>query len=183
MPNYRRPHIPGGTYFITQVTYERDPWLCSNIGRKALREAISQVRLKYPFAIDAFILLPEHFHSLWTLPPNDQDFSVRLRLIKTYVTKHYRQALQINRAISPSRQKRGEHNLWQRRCWEHLIRNEQDFALHCDYIHYNPVRHGLCKIPKDWSFSSIHRFIVQGIYPPNWGWEGSPEMPQGIWDE
>lgn len=149
MPNYRRPHVPGGTYFITQVTYKREPWLCIDIGRKALREAVSQVRLKYLFLTDAFVLLPEHFHSLWTLPPNDQDFSVRLRLIKTYVTKHYQQALQINRAISPSRKKLGKHNLWQRRCWEYLIRNERDFALHCDYIHYNPVRHKLCKIPKD----------------------------------
>jgi putative transposase len=93
------------------------------VGRKALRAAIAQVRERYPFAIDAFVLLPEHFHCLLTLPPEDHDFSVRLRLIKTYVTKRYGQALQINRPVSRSRQQRGESNLWQRRFWEHLIRD------------------------------------------------------------
>ena len=167
MPNYRRPQIPGGTYFITQVTYQRIPWLCSDIARKALREAITVVKENHPFSIDAIVLLPDHFHCLLTLPPDDSDFPVRLRLIKTYVTKNYGSLLNINCAISNSRQKRRERNLWQRRYWEHLIRNEQDFATHCDYIHYNPVRHGLCKIPQDWKFSSVHRFIAQGMYPPN----------------
>jgi putative transposase len=83
MPNYRRPHVSGGTYFITQVTYQRDSWLCSDIGRKALREGIKKVKKKYPFSIDAFVLLPDHFHCLWTLTPDDPDLSVRLRLIKT----------------------------------------------------------------------------------------------------
>ena len=142
MSNYRRPRVSEGTYFITQVTYQRDKWLCSDIGSKGLREAIEKVKEKYPFSIEAFVLLPDHFHCLWTLPADDSDLSVRLRLIKTYVTKHYGQALGINRDISLSRQKRGESNLWQRRFWEHLIRNERDFALHCDYIHDNPVRHG-----------------------------------------
>jgi putative transposase len=183
MSNYRRPNVTGGTYFITQVTYQRVPWLCNDLGRKALREAIEKVSAKYPFSIDAFVLLPEHFHCLWTLPPDDKDFSMRLRLIKTYVTKHYGAELGIDRAISQSRQKREESNLWQRRFWEHLIRDERDFALHCDYIHYNPVRHGLCPNPKDWQFSSIHRFIAQGIYPPQWGVNESPEIPQEIWDE
>ncbi|MDJ0706970.1 MAG: transposase [Leptolyngbyaceae cyanobacterium MO_188.B28] len=183
MPNYRRPRIPGGSYFVTQVTYKREPWLCSVIGRKALREAIAHIRIKYPFSIEAFVLLPEHFHGVWTLPPRDQNFSVRLRLIKTYVTKRYGQTLGINRAVSRSCQKRGAGNLWQRRCWEHLIRDQRDFALHCDYIHYNPVRHGLCGTSHDWPFSSIHRFMDEGIYPLNWGWEGVPEKSQGIWDE
>jgi putative transposase len=98
---------------------------------------------------------------LWTLPPNDKEFSTRLRLIKTYVTKHYREELEIDRSISQSRQKREEGNLWQRRFWEHLIRDEQDFTIHCDYIHNNPVKHGLCSNPQDWQFSSIHRFIAQ----------------------
>ena len=183
MPNYRRPHVSGGTYFITQVTYQRDTWLSSDMGRKALREAINNVREKYSFAIDAFVLLPDHFHCLWSLPPGEGNKSVRLRLIKTYVTKHYRQDLAINGETSQSRQKRGESNLWQRRFWEHLIRDERDFAQHCDYIHYNPVRHGLCDNPQDWRFSSIHRFIAQGIYPTDWGSEIRIEKPKGIWDE
>jgi putative transposase len=128
-------------------------------------------------------LLPEHFHFLWTLPPDEKDFSVRLRLIKTYVTKHYGGKLGINREVSQSRLKRGESNLWQRRFWEHLIRDERDFAQHCDYIHYNPVKHGLCQTPQDWQFSSIHRFIDLGIYPPDWGRNEIKEIPTGSWDE
>lgn len=128
-------------------------------------------------------MLPEHFHCLLTLPPEDKDFSVRLRLIKTYVTKHYAEQLDINREVSQSRLKRRERNLWQRRYWEHLLRDERDFALHCDYIHYNPVKHGLCATAQDWQFSSIHRFIAQGIYPPNWGSNGIKEILTTIWDK
>ncbi|MGK7888734.1 MAG: transposase [Leptolyngbyaceae cyanobacterium] len=154
MPNYRRPYIPGGTYFITQVTYQRVPWLCRDVGRQALREALVTVKEKYPFSIDAMVLLPDHFHCLLTLPPDDADFSVRLKLIKIHVTRHYGSTLNIARPISRSRQKRGESNLWQRRYWqrrywEHWIRDEQDFAAHCAYIHYNPVKHGLCEAPQD----------------------------------
>lgn len=164
MPNYRRAKQPGGTYFITQVTYNRQPWLISDIARQALRHAIVHVRQKYPFTIDAFVLLPDHFHCLWTLPETDSDLSTRLRLIKTFVTKQYGEQLGIHAAISISRQKRQERNLWQRRFWEHLIRDERDFVKHCDYIHYNPVRHQLCQVPQDWQFSSIHRFMAQGFW-------------------
>lgn len=117
MPNYRRPGIAGGTYFITQVTHQRQPWLCGTIARHALRTAINQVRTTRPFAIDAFLLLPDHFHCLWTLPENDLDLSTRLRLIKTYVTRHYANELGLNGDISNSRLQRKERNLWQRRFW------------------------------------------------------------------
>jgi putative transposase len=140
------------------------------------------VRQKYPFTIDAFVLLSDHFPCLWTLPEADSDLSTRLRLIKTFVTKHYGNQLAINASISTSRQKRKERNLWQRRFWEHLIRDDRDFVKHCDYIHYNPVRHQLCSIPQDWQFSTIHRFIAQEIYLPNWGAAEIPEMPDSIWD-
>ncbi|NES25851.1 MAG: transposase, partial [Symploca sp. SIO3E6] len=144
--------------------------------------AIVQVRQKYPFTIDAFVLLPEHFHCLWTLPEGDSDFSTRLRLIKTFVTKRFGKQLGIKAEISASRQKRKEGNLWQKRFWEHLIRDEEDFIKHCDYIHYNPVKHKLCPTPQDWQFSSIHRLTAQGIYPPNWGGNGIPELPESVWD-
>jgi putative transposase len=169
MPNYRRPAMAGATYFITQVTYQRQSWLCTEVARHALRTAINQVRQKRPFAINAFVLLPDHFHTLWTLPENDHDLSTRVRLIKTYVTRHYRTKLGLNLEISASRSKRKEQSLWQRRFWEHLIRDETDFAQHCDYIHYNPVHHQLCQVPTAWPYSSVHRFIAQGIYPPRWG--------------
>lgn len=169
MPNYRRQTIAGGTYFITQVTYQRRPWLCSETARLALRTAINQVRKKRPFTIEAIVLLPDHSHSLWTLPPNDSDLSTRLRLIKTYVTRHYAHELDLDPQLSASRAQRKERNVWQRRFWEHVIRDEHDYARHCDYIHYNPVRHEFCRNPTDWPFSSVHRFIHQGFYAPDWG--------------
>lgn len=129
MPNYRTANVPGGIYFITQVTHHRQSWLCSDIARHALRTAILHVRQKYPFTIDAFVLLPDHFHGLWTLPEGDSDLSTRLRLIKTFVTKRYGSQLGIDANISQSRHKRKERNLWQRRFWEHLIRDEADFAI------------------------------------------------------
>lgn len=169
MPNYIRPGIPGGTYFITQVTYQRQPWLCHDLARHALRTAINRVREKRPFRINAFVLLPDHFHCLWTLPLNDNNLSTRLRLIKTYVTKHYGNDLALDLDVSVSRTKRKERNLWQRRFWEHLIRDDADFTQHCDYIHYNPVHHQFCQVPTDWHYSSVHRFIAQEIYPQDWG--------------
>jgi len=182
MPNYRRPYITGATYFITQVTYKRYPWLCTDIGRYALRHAFTHVRKKFPFYIDAFILLPEHFHCLLTLPSGDSNFSIRMLLIKRFVTKYYGNQLGLNLNISRSRKKRREANLWQRRFWEHLIRNEIDFANHCDYIHYNPVKHQLCELPQQWSFSSIHRFIKQEIYPLDWSSDGNIPVPDDTWD-
>jgi putative transposase len=177
MSNYRRPHIAGGTYFITQVTYQRQPWLCSELARTALRAAIESVRQQYPFSIDAFVLLHDHFHSIWTLPPGDSDYSTRLRLIKGFVTKQCGNQLALPLAVCASRQKRGERNLWQRRFWEHLIRDEEDFARHCDYIHYNPVAHGLCQVPQHWQFSSLHRLIAAGVYAPDWGMDGKNVEP------
>ena len=169
VPNYRRAKQPGGTYFITQVTYNREPWLISDIARQALRDAIIHVRQKYPFVINAFVLLPDYFHCLWTLPETDSDLSTRMRLIKTSVTKQYGKKLGINAEVSDGRDKRKESNLWQRRFWEHLIRDERDFVNHCNYIHYNPLRHHLCQFPHDWQFSTIHRFMEQGLYSGNWG--------------
>ena len=182
MPNYRRPYITGATYFITQVTYKRYPWLCTDIGRYALRHAFTHVRKKFPFDIDAFILLPEHFHCLLTLPIDDSNFSVRMLLIKRFVTKYYGNQLGININVSHSRKKRREANLWQRRFWEHLIIDEVDFANHCDYIHYNPVKHQHCKLPQQWSFSSIHRLIKQDIYPHDWSSDGNIPVADDTWD-
>ncbi len=183
MPNYRRFYVSQGTYFITQVTYKRQKWLCSEMGRKGLREAIEKVREKYFFSIDAFILLPDHFHCLFTLPENDDNISVRLKLIKTYVSKHYKNHIGVDVKLSRSGERRGESNLWQRRFWEHCIRNEQDLIAHYDYIHYNPVKHGLCNSPQDWPYSTIHRLIKQGVYPADWGKNDKIEIPENIGKE
>jgi putative transposase len=180
MSNYRRPYINGGTYFITQVTYQRQPWLSTEIGRIALREALQHVRQQHPFEIDAIVLLPDHFHTLLTLPEDDSNFSLRMRLIKRYVTKYYGEQLAIDLGASESRIARKESNLWQRRFWEHLIRDEIDFTNHCNYIHYNPVRHGLCDRPHEWAFSSVHRFMKLGIYPLEWNEGNTIELDEDL---
>ncbi|MBD1848663.1 transposase [Leptolyngbya sp. GB1-A1] len=169
MPYYRRSKIAGGTYFFTQVTHQRQPWLCSEIARSLLRSALLKVGAKYPFTIEAIVLLPDHLHCIWTLPPNDSDYATRWRLIKSEVTRQGSDLLGVQASRSESRQKRQEGNLWQRRFWEHTIRDEADFARHCDYIHYNPVRHGLCERAVDWQYSSFHRFVAQGVYSKDWG--------------
>ncbi len=115
------------------------------------------------------VLLPNHLHCVWTLPEGDSDYGIRWSLIKRYVTKRCRGRVNAMAMVSESRWKRREGNLWQRRFWEHHIRDEADYQRICDYIHINPVKHGLCQHPQDWPYSSIHRFIQQGIYPNNWG--------------
>jgi len=182
MTNYRRHALAGGTYFFTQVTHQRRPWLCTETARTTLRAAITQVRQTYPFVIEAMVLLPDHLHCLWTLPEGDSNYAIRWRLIKTYVTKQAASALDLDIELSQSRQKRREGNLWQRRFWEHWIRDERDFTQHCEYIHYNPVQHGLCQMPGEWQYSSFHRFVAQGVYASDWGGFGAPETPLSVWD-
>lgn len=181
MPNYRRPRVTGGTYFITQVTYRRHAWLCGDIAREALRSAIINVRQNRPFRLDAFVLLPDHFHCLMTLPSDDSDISTRIRLIKTYVTRHYGAELEVHGLSSSSRMKRKERTLWQRRFWDHVIRDEQDLIQHCHYIHYNPVRHSLCQRPTDWPFSSVHRFVDEGRCSQDWA-EMDVELDGTVYD-
>ena len=159
MPNYRRLYRPGSSYFFTHITYQRYPWLCTDMGRQALREATIAVRQKYPFTIDAFVLLPDHFHCLWTLPEDDVNYAKRWRLIKLMVTKACGQTLELPLEKTPSGQRRREGNLWQRRYWEHCIRDERDFVNHIEYIHHNPVKHGLVICPTDWPYSTIHRHL------------------------
>ena len=159
MPNYRRCYQPSGSFFFTHVTYQRYPWLCTDLGRQSLRHAIITVRQKYLFTIDAFVLLPDHFHCIWTLPDKDVDYAKRWRLIKLMVTKACGQELALPSEKSPSGERRREGNLWQRRYWERRIRDEQDFVSHCEYIHNNPVKHGLVECPTDWAFSSVHRYL------------------------
>ena len=168
MGYYRRDYEWGRVYFLTQVTYGRQGWLCREEARSQLRQAINQVRQKYPFQIDAFVLLPDHFHGVWTLPEGKGDFLVRMQLIKTYVTRWIGEDLRLDLPVSASREKRRERNLWQRQFWEHRVRDEKEFAAYCDYIHINPVKHGLCKSPTDWQWSTVHKFIEKGSYPPNW---------------
>jgi putative transposase len=168
MSNYRRARMPGATYFFTLVTHQRQRFLCDAPVRAALREAIGRVRASHPFAIDGWVLLPDHFHCIWTLPPGDAAFGARWGMIKRHVSTSC-PFLQTDRRLSVSRKKRHESSLWQRRFWEHLIRDDDDYARHMDYLHYNPVKHGLTRSVRDWPHSTFHRLVEQGVYEESWG--------------
>ena len=165
---YRRAQSPGSTYFFTLVTHNRRPILCEpeNI-IDLLRDSFKRVKQQHPFVIDAIAILPNHLHCIWSLPPEDADFSTRWRLIKSWFSR--RCQVQYRGKISASRKNKKEKAVWQRRFWEHLIRDEQDFINHVDYIHYNPVHHGLVLSPKDWQYSSFHRYVQRGVYDVDWG--------------
>jgi len=166
---YRRWREPGGIYFFTVVTYGRLPILVSELARPLLREALEKTRAERSFQILAFVLLPDHLHSLWQLPPGDDDYSTRWRLIKSRFTRSILEAGYAEPPRNPSRQARQEHAIWQRRGWEHTIRGEDDWKRHLDYIHYNPVKHGLVAVPRDWPYSTFAKYVRLGEYEEGWG--------------
>ena len=164
MPNYRRAFVPGGSWFFTVTLLDRRSQLLTD-RIDVLRDAISATRERYPFAIDAIVVLPDHIHAIWTLPDGQTDFSLRWRLIKSRFAK----ALPNVEHRSSVRKTRGERGIWQRRFWEHLIRSEADYARHVDYCYYNPVKHGYVARVCDWPHSSFHRDVEKGIFPLDWG--------------
>ena len=169
MPNYRRAYVPGGSWFFTVNLLERRlTLLVENV--EGLRQAVAITRQKFPFAIDAFVVLPDHLHAIWTLPPGDADFSTRWRLIKSRFAK----ALPKQEQLGPVRIERNERGIWQRRFWEHLIRDEVDYARHVEYCYINPVKHGLVRRVCDWPHSSFHRDVDAGIVPLDWAGEIDP---------
>ncbi|MCQ4321885.1 REP-associated tyrosine transposase [Stutzerimonas stutzeri] len=164
MTSYRRQYRPGGTYFFTlTLTDRRADWLVRHID--LLRTCIRSEQLAHPFSLPAWVVLPEHMHVLMRLPESDADFSNRLRRIKAGFSR----ALPISNQASASQRRKGERGLWQRRFWEHLIRDEQDWQRHFDYIHYNPVKHGWVSRVSGWPHSSFHAYVERGICPPAWG--------------
>ena len=163
MPQYIRAFVPGGTFFFTVTLLERRRnLLTENIDH--LREVFKAARRRRPFTIEAIVILPDHLHCIWTLPCGDADFSTRWHDIKA------RFAAQIPRGerLSARRLQKGERGIWQRRFWEHVIRDEGDYERHVDYIHYNPVKHGYVTRVADWPYSSFHRFVEHGIYTLEW---------------
>ncbi|PLK49095.1 transposase [Uliginosibacterium sp. TH139] len=168
MSLYRRSNATGATFFFTVVTHRRQRILTDESLRVALRDAVRRVRAEMPFSIDAWVLLPDHLHCIWTLPPGDADFGRRWGRIKLFVTRAV--AAEYARADwrNPSRITRRESTIWQRRFWEHQIRDDADYAAHMDYVHINPVKHGLVPTVADWPHSTFHRFVRAGVYPANW---------------
>ena len=164
MRTYQRIRIEGAKYFFTVNLAERldNNLLIQHISH--LREAFRQVRKDHPFDIDAIVILPEHLHCIWQLPPSDDDYPTRWRLIKSQFSRSLPKA----ERISSSRLRKNERGIWQRRYWEHLIRDEQDFHNHIHYIHYNPVKHGHVKAAKEWPHSSFRQWVKQGYYNVDW---------------
>jgi putative transposase len=169
MPEYRRVYIEGGTYFITMVTYNRQPIFNHKEARTILQLAWERVSKRYPFSTVAICLLPDHLHTVMTLPEGDSNYSMRIREIKRLFTRIYLHNVSKGRVRNESHQNKQEAAIWQRRFWEHTIRNEEDLHNHIDYIHYNPVKHGLVKGVSDWPWSSFHRYVKMGIYEVDWG--------------
>ncbi len=163
MPNYRRAFIPGGCYFFTVNLLERQRTLLTD-HINLLRDAVRRVRRLYPFHIDAWVVLPDHLHFVWTLHPDTDDFATRWRLIKLLFSK----GLPPTERRSITRQRRGERGIWQRRYWKHLITTEIDYARHVDYVHVNPLKHGLVTRVADWPYSTFHRAVREGILPIDW---------------
>ena len=169
MPEYRRDQTPGGTWFFTVVTYERRCLLTHPAVRLALRHAVEKTRLSHPFMIDAWVLLPEHLHCLWTLPNGDAGFSARWSMIKRRTSQALAACPGLLPPSTQTRAKRQESTLWQRRFWEHRIRDEADLRHHLDYIHWNPVKHGIVANVSDWPWSTFHHQVKRGMYPVDWG--------------
>ncbi len=168
MTNYRRNWVNGGCYFFTVNLNDRN----SNIlvaEVSTLREAVRATLARHPFHIDAWVVLPDHMHCIWTLPLNDRDFPIRWQMIKTTFSSAVARPKPRNASLTRKR----ETGLWQRRYWEHTIRNDKDYAAHMDYVHFNPVKHKLAAHPADWPFSSFARCVKRGIYPTNWAAEAS----------
>ena len=162
MVRYRRNFIPNGTYFFTVTLTDRQSTVLMD-QIDALRSAFRATRLARPFATDAIVILPDHLHAILNLPMDDADFSGRWRSIKGLFSS----AL-IEAGLHSRRRPNGDLALWQRRFWEHTIRDEQDFARHIDYIHFNPVKHGLTQRVCDWPYSSFHRYVQEGLLPVDW---------------
>jgi putative transposase len=175
MPDYRRFRVQGGCYFFTVnlAQRHRDGLLIQHI--EELRNAVSRVKQKRSFHIDGWVVLPDHMHCLWTLPPGDDDFATRWRLIKTFFSRGLL-------AVEPKSGvgiRQGERGIWQRRYWEHAIRNARDYEAHMDYLHYNPVKHGYVNRVADWPYSTFSRCVGKGIYPADWGGDGVADIDAG----
>jgi putative transposase len=163
MTNYRRSDTVGASYFFTVNLADRSQSLLTE-HIASLRDAFEYTRQRHPFTVDAIVILPEHIHAIWTLPEGCSDFALRWRLVKTAFSR----TLPHGERRSESRISKGERGIWQRRYWEHLIRDEADFARHVDYIHINPVKHGLVSRVADWPHSSFLRYAQTGMLPMNW---------------
>ena len=164
MSRYRRAHVPGGTFFFTVTLVDRSSdALTRHVDR--LRRIYQAVRHERPFETVAICILPDHLHAIWSLPAGDADFGMRWNLIKGGFSR----GPPTLTSRSLSKVVKREKGIWQRRYWEHAIRDDSDMERHIDYIHFNPVKHGLVVRVRDWPHSSFHRYVAEDVLPPDWG--------------
>ncbi|TVZ40044.1 putative transposase [Alteromonadaceae bacterium 2753L.S.0a.02] len=175
MTEYRRSYAAGGTYFFTWVSHQRRPIFIDESAVNALRNAVRDIRSNAPFDIDAWVVLPNHIHCVWTLPRGDANYSKRIGQIKSRFNFYAGSRFNNPEINSASRRKKSESTIWQRRFWEHQIRNDLDFQRHVDYVHFNPVKHGVVKRVAEWPYSTFHKYCERGIYARDWAGEGVPD--------
>jgi putative transposase len=182
MPDYRRWFQPGGTFFFTVVTSQRWNLFEDSSARDLLGAVMRSVAREMPFESVATVLLWDHLHCVWTLPRGDGDYSRRWQDIKGRFTKTWLETGEVERPLTPSQRTRGHRGIWQRRFWEHQVRDKTDLERCCDYLHYNPVKHGFVPRPGDWPWSSFHRFVREGHSPPDWGRSLSANINKLEWE-
>ncbi len=177
MRRYIRNYVPGGTFFFTVVTYERRRFLTDPLARQSLREALRHVRGKWPFEVVAIVVLPDHFHTVWTMPQGDADYSLRMQKIKEVFTKKYLSSGGLAAMPTASEADHGQWGVWQPRFWEHTVRSHDDLKGCADYVHWNPLKHGLVRRVIDYPWSSFHRYVRLGEYAGDWGaYDPCPEI-------
>ena len=168
MPNYVRWREEHATYFFTVATYRRRPLFADEPARRLLRRAFVEVRRQRPFHMFAVVLLPDDLHCIWTLPPEDDDFPSRWANVKRRFTQAYLKSGGTSLPVSADLAKHHQRGVWQPRYWEHRIRDEAELYAYRDYIHLNPVKHGLATDPLGWQWSSVHRHLRLGWLAPDW---------------
>ncbi len=169
MPNYRRAIIPGGSFFFTLVVHKRRPLFSQSSSVALLGSVFRRCQMRWPFTMNAIVLLPNHLHAIWSLPPGDDEYSKRWGWLKKEFTKQWLQIGGTEWAVSEGRKRERRRGVWQPRFWEHTLEDEEDFERHFDYIHWNPVKHGYVQRPYEWSHSSFHRYVRLGVYDRRWG--------------
>jgi len=177
MPNFRRNWVPGGTFFFTIVTAGRAPLFREESARTLLGACFRRERLARPFDINAVVLLPDHLHAVWTLPPGDHDFSTRWSSIKSRFTREWLANGGTEQPVLAGQHREERRGIWQPRFFEHTMHDGDDLIQHVDYIHFNPVKHGWAKCPSDWPWSSFRRYVRQGDYPIDWACSQQGQIP------
>jgi len=169
MSNYRRWYVPGGIGFFTLATYGRRPIFACEDARRILGEAFRSIRDELPYETIAMVLLHDHLHAVWKLPNGDDDYSTRWKRIKREFTVNWLDSGGVEAKTTAAQERRGSRGVWQKRFYEHQVDSEEELERECDYIHYNPVKHGYVSAPAEWPYSTFHRFVAAGEYGPDWG--------------